>query len=87
MPIWYLWVMEKLRTWRIGANISAQEAGDRVGVSAVQWTRYETGKRSVSIDRLGMVSAMTGIPASEIRPDLYKAFDATKDGIDTMGAH
>lgn len=62
--------MEKIRAWRRERKISIEEAGKLVGVSGVQWSRYETGKRRVSTGHLQAVSEVTGIAPQELRPDL-----------------
>ncbi|KNY13115.1 hypothetical protein AKG11_31080 [Shinella sp. SUS2] len=62
--------MEKIRTWRKARKLSIEEAGDLVGVSGVQWSRYETGKRRIPAENLQVVSEITGIPPHELRPDL-----------------
>lgn len=70
--------MEQLRTWRNERGIKSEDAGKMVGVTGVQWTRYETGERSVSLFRLPLVSKVTGIPARDLRPDLFEAMEATQ---------
>lgn len=62
--------MEKIRTWRKAHKLSIEEAGELVGVSGVQWSRYETGKRRIPAENLKAVSEATGIPPHELRPDL-----------------
>lgn len=62
--------MDKLRDWRKAKGIKIEEAGALVGVSGVQWHRYENGSRRVSVDKLPAMSRVTGIPAHELRPDL-----------------
>lgn len=62
--------MEHLKSWRMERGLSLEEAGKLIGVSGVQWHRYEVGKRRVSTDKLAIISSVTGIPTQEIRPDL-----------------
>ncbi len=62
--------MDQLREWRKANGISTDEAGKRVGVSGVQWHRYESGSRRVSLDKLAAVAQETGIPTHVLRPDL-----------------
>jgi DNA-binding transcriptional regulator YdaS (Cro superfamily) len=64
--------MEKIRVWRIGRAISIDEAGSLVGVSGVQWHRYESGKRRVPAEKVQAISKITGIPPHEIRPDVFQ---------------
>lgn len=66
--------MDQLRDWRKAKGISIDEAGRLVGVSGVQWHRYEAGTRKVSDARLPDVSRVTGIPPHELRPDLADIF-------------
>jgi len=69
--------MENLRTWRNGQSLSLDEAGRLVGVSGVQWHRYEAGTRRVSPDKVPTIAAVTGIPPQELRPDLADIFAPT----------
>jgi transcriptional regulator with XRE-family HTH domain len=66
--------MEKLKTWRSGLGLSLDEAGQLIGVSGVQWHRYETGARRISSDKVPSIAKATGIPAEELRPDLAALF-------------
>lgn len=66
--------MEKIRQWRTAREISIEEAGKLVGVSGVQWHRYETGARRISDRRVAAMSRVTGIPPHELRPDLADIF-------------
>lgn len=66
--------MDQLRDWRKSQGISVDEAGHLVGVSGVQWHRYENGTRRVAPDKVTVVSKATGIPPEELRPDLASIF-------------
>jgi len=66
--------MEKLRSWRKAKGISIDDAGKLVGISGVQWHRYEAGTRRVSPEKVADVSRVTGIPPHELRPDLADIF-------------
>lgn len=70
--------MEKIRQWRIERAISIEEAGKLVGVSGVQWHRYETGARRISDRRVDAISRVTGIPPHELRPDLAAIFSPSE---------
>ena len=61
---------DKLRKWRKGAGRSTKDAGALIGVSGVQWHRYETGDRSVPFDRLLLIANKTGLKLAHLRPDL-----------------
>lgn len=63
--------MEKIRTWRKERKISIDEAGDLFGVSGVQWSRYETGKRQIPARKVPAISKVTGIPAHELLPAVF----------------
>ena len=71
--------MIDLKTWRIEKELSAKEAGELVGVSAVQWLRYETGERYIGPKRIATVAAVTGISQEKLRPDLAHIFTTTQD--------
>jgi transcriptional regulator with XRE-family HTH domain len=64
--------MEKIRTWRTARDLSIDEAGSMVGVSGVQWHRYESGKRRVPAEKVQLISKITGIPPHELRPDVFR---------------
>lgn len=66
--------MEQLRDWRKAHGISIDEAGRMVGVSGVQWHRYENGTRRISDSKVGDIARVTGIPAHHLRPDLAAIF-------------
>lgn len=66
--------MDQLRAWRKAQGISIEEAGRMVGISGVQWHRYEAGTRSVSADKVPEVAKLTGIPPEQLRPDLASIF-------------
>lgn len=59
-----------LREWRKSEGKSTKAAGATVGVSGVQWHRYEAGDRDVPLERLMKISAVTGIHLTKLRPDL-----------------
>ena len=65
---------EKLRSWRKLHGLSTKAAGALIEVSGVQWYRYETGDRSVPIERLVPISKATGLPISQLAPELAKQF-------------
>lgn len=71
--------MEQLRVWRKAQGITIDEAGSRVGVSGVQWHRYEKGTRLISAEKVPAVSGVTGIPPHDLRPDLADIFGAAAE--------
>ena len=66
--------MDQLRDWRKAREISVDEAGRLVGVSGVQWHRYEAGTRRIAVDKVAAVARITGIAPHELRPDLADIF-------------
>lgn len=64
-------VMEKLRTWRQSVGLTAEEAGNLIGVSNVQWGRIENGTRQVAADKVLEVERVTGISRHDLRPDVF----------------
>lgn len=71
--------MEKLIHWRKSLTPPTLEhAASLIGVSAVQMHRMEKGKRQVSLLKLPVVSAVTGIPARELRPDVFEAVEQSQ---------
>ena len=71
--------MDQLRDWRKAKGITIEEAGSLVGVSGVQWHRYEAGSRRVSVDKVADVARVTGIPPHELRPDLADIFAPSRE--------
>lgn len=65
------WRMEKLREWRRTNGKSLEEAGNLIGVTGVQWHRYESGARRVPGDKAIMVESVTGVSRHELRPDIF----------------
>lgn len=63
--------MEKLREWRKSQGMTLAAAGALIDVSAVTWLRYETGDRKPAPQKIGQLSAMTGIPREYLRPDIF----------------
>ena len=52
--------------------LSQSDLADKFGVSRVTVTRWESGSRQPNRDVLPTVLRITGLPLSEIRPDLAK---------------
>lgn len=50
--------------------LSKGELAARLGVSRVAVHRYESGERKPKINLLQKITAETGIPAEQLRPDL-----------------
>lgn len=64
-------IMETIKYWRTAKGYSLDEAGALIGVSGVQWHRYETGTRKVSALKVMQMEALTGIPCHLLRPDMF----------------
>lgn len=68
--------MEVLRKWRNENALTVEDAGRIVGVSAAQWSRYETGARRIPAERAPEIERLTGISREKLRPDIF----TTKEG-------
>jgi hypothetical protein len=68
--------MNKLREWRLARpDIQTLDAAGRaLGVSGVQFYRYETGARKIAPQSVLRVSEITGISPHELRPDVFDVF-------------
>lgn len=64
--------IEPLRKWRKAEKLSTKAAGLLVGVSGVQWHRYESGERSIPFDRLLPIANVTKLPIEALAPDVAK---------------
>lgn len=63
--------MDKIKQWRRDHSLSLEEAGALIGVSGVQWHRYEAGTRRLPAEKVIAVAEATGIPPHELRPDVF----------------
>jgi Uncharacterized protein conserved in bacteria, prophage-related len=63
--------MEKIRHWRSERKLSIEAAGALVGVSGVQWHRYETGARRIPAEKVPAISKITGVSPHDLRPDVF----------------
>jgi len=64
--------MNALKKWREAQDLSIPAAAARARVGRATWWRWESGDRPIGIDKLSGIAGLTGIPASELRPDLAK---------------
>lgn len=77
--------MSALRQWRLGLPADRRSlsiVARTFGVSKVELYRWETGKRRIPPEKVPAISAITGIPMSELRPDVFRAamhIDAAKE--------
>lgn len=63
-----------IQGFRARNGLSRQEFGERVGVSRVTVRRWEVGDRQIDVEFIALIVAVTGIPASQLRPDLARLF-------------
>lgn len=66
-----------IKAYRTGKGLTQKEFGAKFGVTDVTVWRWEKGARQVDPALVPVVSAETGIPPKEIRPDLAELL---KDG-------
>jgi transcriptional regulator with XRE-family HTH domain len=69
-----------LKAYRTKQNprLSQGQLAGLLGVTRTTVARWETGARKVDKDLVPTVSAKTGIPAKEIRPDLAELFEGAQ---------
>ena len=66
-----------LRDWRqrlspkIGDGGSMVAAGRILGISKVEYWRWETGRRRIPPEKVPYVEAITRVPREVLRPDVY----------------
>jgi transcriptional regulator with XRE-family HTH domain len=59
-----------LKAYRETARLTQLGLADLLGVARTTVARWETGERNIDDDLLPKVSEVTGIPKTELRPDL-----------------
>lgn len=52
--------------------LSRAKLADELGVGRPTLFRWESGARKIDAERLPEITQKTGIPAKELRPDLYE---------------
>lgn len=67
-----------LQVYRASRQLSQEQLGRELGVSGVTVSRWENKTRFIGPKILPFVSAKTGIPAKELRPDLAEALEAAE---------
>jgi transcriptional regulator with XRE-family HTH domain len=65
-----------IKAFRERLELSQQQLADLLGVARETISRWETGARKIDGDLLHRVVERTGIPATELRPDLAKLLAA-----------
>lgn len=63
---------EQLKKWRLAEGLSAADAGKKIGVSKMQWYRMEKGERNIAATNVKLLEQITGIPAEQLRPDVFE---------------
>lgn len=63
-----------LRTYRKSQEPKLSQAAlaDRLGVTRLTVTRWESGARKIDPDLVPLVAEKTGIPAKDLRPDIVE---------------
>ena len=71
-----------LRTYRTSKTPKQSQAdlANILGVSRLTVLRWENGDRKINESLLSTVSARTGIPAKELRPDLVERLEQLVGG-------
>lgn len=54
--------------------LSQEQLADKLGTSKASVSRWETGERKPEVELVPDISAKTGIPPAELRPDLAALF-------------
>jgi len=66
-----------LKRWRIAADLTPQQAAERIGVTLPMWSRWENAARDVPAIRVLDIEAKTGVSRHELRPDVFGAAEAS----------
>ena len=67
-----------LTSYRAKVGASQTELAARVGTAASYISQIETGFRRPSIEMAKRIAAATGLPISDLRPDLREIFEAVQ---------
>lgn len=65
-----------LRAYRDTHELSRKKLAKTLGVSVPTLFRWEKGERQPDPDKLSDITAKTGIPAKDLRPDLAEKLGA-----------
>lgn len=63
-----------LKDYRRSRGITQAQLADELGTTPMTVYRWEAGTRKIDKDRVPAVSAKTGIPTRQLRPDLAELF-------------
>lgn len=64
-----------IAVWRKAQDLTQADLAKKLGVKRTTIARWETGARKIDQELLSSVSKKTGIPASQLRPDLAKILE------------
>ena len=65
-----------LRSFRARKGLTADECGEKVGISGITWRSYENGNRQVDADMALKIERAHGIDPLMVRPDLFRRSEA-----------
>jgi len=65
--------MHPIREYRLKQPIPLRQAdiAEKIGVTAVQVSRYETGQKRVPAEKAVALEKEFGIPRARLRPDIF----------------
>ncbi|MDX0230318.1 helix-turn-helix domain-containing protein [Sinorhizobium meliloti] len=65
--------MHPLREWRLTQPVPLRQAdiAEKLGISAVQVSRYETGRKRITAEKAVLIEKHFGIPRERLRPDVF----------------
>lgn len=61
---------QALKQYRLDRKMTQEALAEKLGVTSISVSRWETGERKISKDLLPKISEATGIAPTELRPDL-----------------
>lgn len=61
-----------LKAYRASHQVTQDQLAKLLGVARTTVARWESGNRNIDDELLPKVSAVTGIPKAELRPDLVR---------------
>lgn len=75
--------IHQLRTYRHSQEprLSQQALADKIGVSRLTVTRWETGERRIAPSLVPVVAEKTGIAPKDLRPDFAKTYGEDAEAI------
>jgi hypothetical protein len=62
-----------LSAWRLKSGLTLEQAGELLGITKSHMCGIESGARKIGPIKAAEVSFITGVPASELRPDVFRA--------------